>query len=101
MIIVAENIRIKSDANGWIVEKKTVVKDEKSKNFGKENWQIEGYFGSLKHCFDRILDMKVKEISEKRITIEKFLIQYAETKKIFQDMFAGIGEIEKEAAEEE
>jgi hypothetical protein len=100
MIKVTEDLRITSNSTSWMVEKRNTVKDEKSENFGKEIWQNVGNYGKISHCFNKILDIKRKELSEKTISIEKFLKQDAELREWIVKMFEPLADAEKEQIEE-
>ena len=62
MILIDENLRIVSDADTWIIQENKPVQDEASKNFGKDAWQNRGYYTRLNLAFEKIYDMKLKNI---------------------------------------
>ncbi len=47
-IQIGQNLIIENDmGTSWKVRAKRVVTDKKSKNLGQEQWDVEGYYGSL------------------------------------------------------
>lgn len=64
MILINENLRIKSDANNWIVEENNPIKDKESKNYGLDNWTACGYFGRVSSAIEKAYDIKLKELPD-------------------------------------
>lgn len=85
MIVIDENLRIVSDADTWIIQENKPVQDETSKNFGKDAWQNRGYFTRLNLAFEKIYDMKLKNIPH--TDLKEFLEEAKRIKKELNDKF--------------
>jgi hypothetical protein len=76
--------RISADADNWILQKRRVVQDEESKNFGQESWVDWAYCSSLERVFTSACEHVArdkwpqiteitKEINSIRALINKFM----------------------------
>ena len=100
MIKITDDLRIVSNSTSWMVEERKIVQDKESENFGKEVCNNIGNFGKITHCFNKILDVKRKEIANKRINIDKFLEEDAKLRKWIMEIFEPFENLKKEVSEE-
>lgn len=68
MIMIDEKYYIDADDKNYILQEKSIVKDEKSKNYGKETFKILGYFGKLDNVLKYLIDLNIKEYVSKNRT---------------------------------
>ena len=73
MIIIDEKYYINADNKNYILQEKGIVKNEDSKNFGKEVFKDLGYFNSLDSVYHYVVNLKIKQyISKDKInTLEQ------------------------------
>jgi hypothetical protein len=65
-----ENYKIEAlDDNNVILQRRRVVQDEKSKNYGQEQWDIVGYYGNVKAAFQRYCNIQLNNSLENYATI--------------------------------
>ena len=53
--------RVMADSYCYSLQRKNIVKEEGSKNFGMESWITEGYYGRIQHLLDRLLNIQIAE----------------------------------------
>ena len=92
MIIIDDKYCIAADDKNYVLQEKSTVKNENSKNFGKETYKIIGYFGKLDSLFNYLLDLKIKTYvsSNRKNTIEQLLKKIDNIKKETEKQFKNI-----------
>lgn len=85
MIIINNKYRINSDSKQWILEENRPVQDKESENYGKENWSNIGYYPGLPQVFQRLLDMRLKELPT--MELKDFLKEARKIKESIQNEF--------------
>lgn len=60
-IQLTDDYRLKADTYNYILQKKNIVQDEESENYGKEVWHTIGYYSSLDRVVDKLVDLKVRQ----------------------------------------
>lgn len=61
MIKVTDRFYINATANCYTLQEKTIVKDTKSENYGKETYKDLGYYSTLENCLQGILKVVTRE----------------------------------------
>ena len=84
MIKINERFYINANSNQYILQEKTIIKDEKSKNFGKETFKDLGYYVSMEGVLRGIFKTQLREYISK------------EDKNSIEDLLNEIKRIEKE-----
>lgn len=81
MIKVTDRFYINANANNYILQEKTKVQDENSKNYGQEIFKDLGYYTTLESCLKGILKTVTREyISRKEeSSISELLRQIKKT----------------------
>ena len=89
MIKITEKYFIDSDSKNYILKEKGIVKDEKSKNFGKESFKDLGYFRKLENLFNYIYEINIKEYIGKNNTktVEQLLNKIKRVEKEINKQF--------------
>lgn len=85
MIIIDEKYRINSDSKQWILEENRPIQDKKSDNYGKDNWTNIGYYAELYQVFQRLLNMRLKELPN--LELQDFLKEAKKIKQKIKDVF--------------
>lgn len=65
MIIINEDYRIKADSQNFILCKKRIVDDKKSKDFGKEVWDNVGYYGTISNALGGFVKKATRDFVSK------------------------------------
>ena len=52
MIKISDKYYIKADTNNYMLAEKIIIDDKKSKNYGKERFEILGYYASLEYLLN-------------------------------------------------
>ena len=60
MIKIGEDWALKSDTYSVNLMRRRIVKDEKSKNFGKEQWDVAGYFHNYEQALHRMIELDIQ-----------------------------------------
>ena len=69
MIQLTENLYIDSDTMNYIVKRKDIIQDEKSKNFGKPNYVAIAYHGTLDSLVRGLIESKTKALMSDAVTL--------------------------------
>ena len=83
IILIDEKFRINSDGCSWLLQENRPVQDEKSENYGKENWETCASQTRIELIFNKMLDMKMKKLPT--MELRQFL---EETKKLKEEIKA-------------
>lgn len=73
MLKINEKYYIDSDSCNYILLEKSIVKDEKSKNYGKEIYKNIAYYGNLNSLYNGLIEKEIKENIELLNNIEKII----------------------------
>ena len=73
MIKITDKYYLDTDSCNYILIERSIVKDEKSKNYGKEVFKNIAYFGSLEGLYNGIIEREIKENIELLNNIEKVI----------------------------
>ncbi len=73
MLKINEKYYIDSDSCNYILLEKSIVKDEKSKNYGKEVYKNVAYYGNVKSLYKGLIEKEIKENIELLNNIEKII----------------------------
>lgn len=65
MIKVTDRFYINANSNCYILQEKTTVQDENSKNFGNEIYKDLGYYTTIENCLKGIFRNKLREYISK------------------------------------
>lgn len=92
MIMIDEKYCISADDKNYILQEKSIVKDENSKNYGKETYKTIGYFGRLDSAFKYLSDLKVKLYisSNRKNTLEQLSKKINSIEKEIEKQFNNI-----------
>lgn len=66
MIKITDRFYIDANTNCYVLKEKTLVQDEKSKNYGQEIFKDLGYYVSLESCLRGILKTTIREYITKQ-----------------------------------
>lgn len=61
MIKITDKYFLDSDSCNYILLEKSIIQDEKSKNYGKESFKNIGYYGSVESLYNGIIEKEIKE----------------------------------------
>lgn len=89
MIKITEKYFIDADSKNYILKEKSIIKDEKSENCGKEFFKDLGYFRKLENVFDYIFELNIKEYIGKsnNKTVEQLLNKIKRVEKEINKQF--------------
>lgn len=73
MIKITDKYYLDTDSCNYILMERSIVKDEKSKNCGKEVFKNIAYFGSIENLYNGIIEREIKENVELLNNIEKVI----------------------------
>ena len=73
MLKINEKYYIDSDSCNYILLEKSVVQDEKSKNYGKEVYKNIAYYGNVNSLYNGLIEKEIKENIELLNNIEKII----------------------------
>ena len=73
MLKINEKYYIDSDSCNYILLEKNIVKDEKSKNYGKEVYKNVAYYGNVNSLYNGLIEKEIKENVELLNNIEKII----------------------------
>lgn len=73
MLKINEKYYIDSDSCNYILLEKSIVKDEKSKNYGKEVYKNVAYYGNINSLYNGLIEKEIKENIELLNNIEKII----------------------------
>lgn len=73
MLKINEKYYIDSDSCNYILLEKSVVQDEKSKNYGKEVYKNVAYYGNINSLYNGLIEKEIKENIELLNNIEKII----------------------------
>ena len=73
MLKINEKYYIDSDSCNYILLEKSVIQDEKSKNYGKEIYKNVAYYGNVKSLYNGLLEKEIKDNVELLSNIEKLI----------------------------
>lgn len=73
MIKITDKYYLDTDSCNYILIERSIVKDEKSKNYGKEVFKNIAYFGSIENLYNGIIEREIKENVELLNNIEKVI----------------------------
>ena len=80
MIHIMDDWYVDTDKYNWILFKKSVIKNENSKNYGKETNLDETYHGSLEQAIRYLCRKKQRELGKKKTTeLEQFAARIEKT----------------------
>lgn len=60
-IRLTDDYRLATDQFNYILQKRSVVKDENSKNYGNEAWSSIGWYGRLEHMANKLIELEIKQ----------------------------------------
>ncbi len=66
MIKITDKFYIDANTNCYVLKEKTLVQDEKSKNYGQEIFKDLGYYVGLESCLRGILKTTIREYITKQ-----------------------------------
>ena len=77
MIKVTDRFYINASSTSYVLQEKTKIQDEKSENYGKEIFEILGYYTTLENCLQGILKVTTREYisKEQENTVKELLTQ--------------------------
>lgn len=80
MIKLTDRFYINATSNCYTLQEKTIIQDEKSKNFGNEKFKDLGYYTTIRGCLDGLLKVTLREYiskdNEKTIKdLKEFIIE--------------------------
>ena len=84
MLKIEEKYYIDSDSCNYILLEKSIVQDEKSKNYGKEVYKNVAYYGNVKSLYNGLIEKEIKENVELLNNIEKIIELKEEMLKVEQ-----------------
>jgi hypothetical protein len=84
MLKINEKYYIDSDSCNYILLEKSIVKDEKSKNYGKEVYKNVAYYGNVNSLYNGLIEKEIKENVELLNNIEKIIELKEEMLKVEQ-----------------
>ena len=58
---LTDDYRLTTDAYNYILQKRRVIQDEESENFGKESWSNVSYHGRFKDVISKLIDLEIKQ----------------------------------------
>jgi hypothetical protein len=92
MIKINDRFYINADTNCYMLQEKTIVQDEKSKNFGQEQFKVLGYYTTIESCLEGVLKVTTREfISKEELTSLKDLKEFIKNEnKYLRDLELGI-----------
>jgi len=61
MVKVTDRFYINATTNCYVLQEKTTVKDENSKNYGQEIFKDLGYYTTLENCLKGVLKTETRE----------------------------------------
>ena len=61
MVKISDRFYIDADTNCYLLKEKTIIQDEKSKNYGKEAYKDLGYYSTLESCLEGMLKRLTRE----------------------------------------
>ena len=73
MIKINEKYYLDTDTYNYILLERSIVKDEKSKNYGKETFKNIAYYGNLETLYKAIIEKEIKGNIELLNNIEKVI----------------------------
>lgn len=73
MLKINEKYYLDSDSVQYILIEKSIVKKEKSKNYGKETFKTVGYYGTLESLKVALLEKEIKENLELLNNIDRVI----------------------------
>ena len=60
-IQLTDDYRVRVDTYNYILQKKNIVQDKESENYGKEVWHTIGYYSSLERVVDKLVDLEIRQ----------------------------------------
>ena len=73
MLKINEKYYIDSDSCNYILLEKNIVKDQKSKNYGKEVYKNVAYYGNVNSLYNGLIEKEIKENIELLNNIKKII----------------------------
>lgn len=73
MLKINEKYYIDSDSCNYVLLEKSIVQDEKSKNYGKEVYKNVAYYGNANSLYNGLIEKEIKENIELLNNIEKII----------------------------
>lgn len=73
MLKINEKYYLDTDACNYILLERSIVKDEKSKNYGKESFRNVAYYGNLETLYKAIIEKEIKGNIELLNNIKKVI----------------------------
>jgi hypothetical protein len=61
---ITEDWRVETDSFNFTLQRRRVVRDKKSKNFGQESWGENKYYGSMRLLLAALAERGIRESSE-------------------------------------
>ena len=61
MIKITDRFYINANSNCYVLQEKTKVQDENSKNYGQEIFKDLGYYSTLESCLKSFLKINIRE----------------------------------------
>lgn len=65
MIQINDRFYINADTNCYMLQEKVIIQDETSKNYGKEQFRILGYYTTIEGCLQGLLKTTTREFISK------------------------------------
>jgi len=66
MIKITDRFYINATSNCYILQEKSVIQDETSKNYGKEVFKELGYYVTIEGCLNGLMKTKLREFIGKK-----------------------------------
>lgn len=73
MLKINEKYYIDTDKCNYILLEKSIIQDEKSKNYGKEVYKNVAYYGSVNSLYAGLIEKEIKENIELLNNIDKII----------------------------
>lgn len=88
MVKVTDRFYINATKNQYVLQEKTKVQDESSKNYGNEVFKDLGYYSSLEDCLKGVLKTTTREYigAEREDSLKELIKQIEKANKYLQDL---------------
>jgi len=60
-IRLTNDYKLVTDSLNYILQKRNVVKNKDSENYGNETWSSIGWYGKLEHLVNKLIELEIKQ----------------------------------------
>jgi hypothetical protein len=60
-IRLTDDYKLVTDPHNYVLQKRNVVQDKESENYGKETWNSIGWYARLEYLVNKLIELEIKQ----------------------------------------